>query len=768
MKVRLASAAQFPKVLRMLNGPIAAWIRPRLYHLLSPLVALVLVGLLDHYTSLVKLFEYQTVNLRFQARQRFDPPADPRLVFVAIDEFSLENIGKWPWARSVEADFLNQIGNADLKPDVVSFDVMFTEDTDKLAKYGTQASADTSDQQLGQALGLFTCVTGALTYELPTDPAIARKAVDRTKQILSATGPDAGPTESLPNFHGDIRQLEGSDVAAFPVDAIRSQSFFAFVNDNPSPIDDMRHTIPFVIRVQDKVYPSLSLQTLCRMLQVDADKVDIDLPGRMVRLTGYTGKTWTVPVNEHGEVAINYRRQESFSTLSFGGLLQNLTNHIKFGEPINPACNIDKKTLFVGESATALGDMGPSPLAARSPLPFAHLNVINNVLKGDYLTFVPWGWVVIGWALVTWTTLLRVKDAPLTEAVAVPIVLMIIYVFAAFAIFWLWSIQIALVWPIATYAVLNFGGVVLRWREERKGREQIKQIFSKMVSPEVMNHLMEHPENMELGGSDRMATVLFSDIRGYTKFSEGLETAEVVRQLNIYFDRMVACVNDSKGTLHKFIGDAIMAAWGDIEAASQGEKKDATNAVTSALLMRQRLRILNEERHAENLTPIKIGVGLNHGVVQAGMLGSAGRMEFTVMGDTVNTASRLEGLTKEFKTDLAISESVKQLVADDFIVRRLGLIVLMGKSEATMVYEVLAAKNDPGASRMSPGGVARYEEAFDHFLARRFKEAEALFVACAKDYPDDHCVKTYLAASREFLVTPPPPDWDGRIVMTTK
>jgi adenylate cyclase len=764
----------------MPNGPIVAWIRPRLYHLLSPLVALVLVGLLDHYTDLLKRFEYQTVNLRFQARSSFDPPADPRIVFVTIDEFSLDHIGKWPWSRGVEADFLKQIGNAGMTPTVVSFDVMFTEESDRLAKFKDKpdadteaqpnkpAAVDTNDQQLGEALSLFPSITGALTYELPTDKVVAQKDILRTRQIINATGPNAGPTQPLPNFHGDIQQLRGSDVADFPVDAIRSQSLFAFVNDNPSPIDDIRHTIPLVLRVQDKVYASLSLQTLCQMLQVDADKVEIDLPDQVVRLKSFTGKSWTIPVNEHGEFTINYRRQESFRAVSFGALLQNVTNHLNKGEPIDPACEVDKKSLFFGETATALADMGPSPLSARSPLPYAHLNVINNVLKGDYLTFVPWWWVVIGWLLVTYTTLIRVKDAVLAEAVAVPIMLIIAYTFTAFAIFAWFSIQIALVWPIATYVALNFGGVVLRWREERKGREQIKQIFSKMVSPEVMNHLMEHPENMELGGSDRMATVLFSDIRGYTKFSEGLETAEVVRQLNIYFDRMVGCVNDTKGTLHKFIGDAIMAAWGDIEAASQGEKNDATNAVTSALMMRQRLRILNEERKTENLTPIKIGVGLNYGVVQAGMLGSAGRMEFTVMGDTVNTASRLEGLTKEFKTDLAISESVKQLVADDFIVRRLGLIVLMGKSEATMVYEVLATKNDPGASRMSTGGVVRYEEAFDHFLARRFKEAEALFVACAKDYPDDHCVKTYLAASREFLVTPPLPDWDGRIVMTTK
>jgi adenylate cyclase len=185
-------------------------------------------------------------------------------------------------------------------------------------------------------------------------------------------------------------------------------------------------------------------------------------------------------------------------------------------------------------------------------------------------------------------------------------------------------------------------------------------------------------------------------------------------------------------------------------------------------MMRERLAVLNEERKAAGLVPIRIGIGLNHGVVQAGMLGSSERKEFTVMGDGVNTASRLEGLTKEFKTDLAISEGVRQLIGNDFLVRRLGLIVLMGKTTGTLVYEVLAEKTDIASSRMSPGGIERYETAFDDFLARRFAQAEAGFAACAKDYPDDHCAKTYLAASREFLLTPPPDDWDGRIVMTSK
>ncbi len=448
--------------------------------------------------------------------------------------------------------------------------------------------------------------------------------------------------------------------------------------------------------------------------------------------------------------------------------MQTLTIHMRSGEPIAKDCDIKNKTLLIGEAATALGDLGPTPLASRSPLPFTHLNVINNVLQNDYLSFVPWYWVVIGWSLVTWPTLLRLKEAPLGEAVSVPIALVLLYTFIAFAIFWLWSLQIALAWPVLSYGAVNFWGVVLRWREEQRGRQQIKQVFSQMLSPEVLNHLLDHPENVKLGGSERAVTILFSDIRDYTKFSEGLTPTEVVRQLNVFFERMVNCVQECGGTLHKFIGDAIMSVWGDIAIASKGAEKDAQNAVRSALMMRRRLRELNEERTTEGLTPLRIGIGLNHGDVVVGLIGASSRSEFTVMGDGVNTCARLEGITKEFHTDLAISESVQHLSGDGFLCRRLGLIVFKGKTKPTIVYEVLAEKSDMAQSRMSAQGVARYEEAFDHFLARRFPQAEAGFLACEKDYPDDYCIKSYLQASREFSATPPPPDWDGRIVMTTK
>jgi adenylate cyclase len=742
----------------------ADWVRARRYHLLAPLAALLVVAAFEQ-TWVAELLEDQTVNLRFRARAPFDPPADPRLVFVGIDELSLSHFGKWPWPRAVEADFIKTIANAGVNPHTLSFDLMFTEDSDKLALDKVGAGRD-DDKALGDAAGLLpSVITGALSLDEPKQASLAQVAESRTQADLS----QLGPTQPLPNIRGDMNQITGSNVAVFPVTAIRGQSLVGFVNDDPSPVDDIRHTIPLVVRVQDKVFASLALQTLCQMLNVDPDKVVVDLPTRMVTLKNSSGKSWTIPINAKGEFSINYRRQQNFRTVSFFGLMQNLNDHATSGTPIAKECEIENKTLFIGESATGLGDMGPSPLASRSPLPYAHLNVLNNVLKNDYLGFVSWYWVVIGWLVITWATLLRLKVAPLIEAVAMPIVVVIFYNVIAFGIFWFWSLQIALAWPVLSYGAVNFGGVVLRWREEQKGRQQLKQLFSSMLSPDVLNHLLEHPENVKLGGSERAVTILFSDIRDYTKFSEGLEAAEVVRQLNVYFERMVASVKECRGTFHKYIGDAIMAAWGDIAVTSMGPERDAQNAVRSALLMRRGLSELNEERKVDGLMPLRIGIGLNHGVgVLVGLIGASSQMEFTVMGDAVNTASRLEGMTKEFKTDFAISESVQQLIGDGFLVRRLGLIVLKGKTKPTVVYEVLAEKSDMAQSKMTVEDVARYEEAFDHFLARRFEKAVAGFVACEKEYPDDFCVKNYLQVSREFSANPPPSDWDGRIVMTTK
>jgi adenylate cyclase len=745
------------------------WIRARLYHLLAPLVALAVVWMINTHTTLLERLESLTVNLRFQARAHFDPPADPRLVFVGIDQDSVTHIGAWPWPRDTEADFFKSLAIDNANPHTVVFDILFSEDFNKYNDL-TAKSGQNYDTMLADAAGLLpSVITGAHI------PALAKEDAKMTKDEQAAAEKQTSEelkqpslTSPYTNVQGNISKINGSDIAVFPVRPLRKQSLFGFVNAEPSELDNIRHTLPMVIRVQGKLFPSLALQTLCQMLNIDNDNVEINV-GKSIILKNSSGKTWTIPINDAGEMTINYRNSDRFQSISFYPLFMALAQNAKDGTALPADLSLKNKVLLIGGDAVGLDDLGPTPFHSKSPLAFVHLNAIDNVLHHDYLSFVPWYWVVSVWLITTWITLLRLKDAPLHEAVLAPIVVVLLFTLVAFGILWLWSVEITIAWPAISYGVVTFWAVVLRWREEQAGREELKGVFSRMLSPEIMGHLLEHPENLEMGGSERPVTILFSDIRDYTKFSEGLKPSEVVRQLNVYFERMVSAVQQCRGTLHKYIGDAIMAAWGDIADASLGPEKDAQNAVRSALMMRRLLHELNKEREAENLMPLRIGIGLNHGSdVLVGLIGASSRSEFTVMGDAVNTASRLEGLTKEYKTDLAISESVCNLLGDGFLVRRLGLIVLKGKTKPTVVYEVLAEKSDLSQSKMTPEVVAQYEKAFDDFLARRFAEAEAGFLACKKIYPDDYCVKEYLKASREFLIQPPDANWDGRVVMTTK
>jgi adenylate cyclase len=260
-------------------------------------------------------------------------------------------------------------------------------------------------------------------------------------------------------------------------------------------------------------------------------------------------------------------------------------------------------------------------------------------------------------------------------------------------------------------------------------------------------------------------TTLFSDIRGFTTFSETVGEVELVFQLNEYFEKMVGCVNRYRGTLHKYIGDAVMAAWGDV--IPETPAADAARAVRSALAMRAELILLNEGWAAQNRTQFKIGIGLNHGNVLVGNIGAVQRREFTLIGDAVNVASRLEGVTKEYRTDIAIGESLHDLVHDQFLMRTVGLIQVKGKKQGLRVFEVLDDLQEP-LGLWPADWVARYEQGIQAYLSRQFAEAYAIFETCLQERPNDFCSQLYLERCSVLFHRPPPEDWDGTHIMETK
>jgi adenylate cyclase len=709
------------------DGSEAGWVR----HLRD--VNELLVGL-----------ENITVNWRFRARAPWDPPSDPRLLLVAIDEISLAQFQGWPWPRTVHADFLRVMEPAE--PAVLAFDILFTE-----------AREGGGDQAMGEAAARMP----ALIFS-----AVANAEVEMAKGD-GAHDPAEGPTRPLPNVVGDISYLEGAEIALLPIPPLRAVSRFGFVNSQPEHADGVRRVAPLVVRVGKEVYPSLSLQALLTYWKVPPENVRVVL-GQWIEVAIPDQPTVYIPVDQRGRLYLNYRAKSSLCAVPYSELFRVTYGHLAFDEPLpelytkNKIFPLSDKIMFVGQTAMGLSDLGPSPLDGVSPLVLTHLHAANCILRSDYITFPPaWVAVVVWFILMVMSVLVLLRIRNVIVASVLPLLFAFLYVVVAFAVFFVTSSLWPIFWPVFGFMALHGGWAFLRWRQERRSKQFFRTVFASYLSQGVLSELLRDPTNLRLGGVRKPVTILFSDIRGFTSISEGLGEEELVAQLNEYFEKMVTCVTHTRGTLHKYIGDAIMAVWGDV--LSDGLEQDARNAVRAALQMIEELKQLNAMWSQQGRLPLAIGIGINHGPVLVGNIGASQRKEFTVMGDAVNLASRLESATKQFHATLLIGESVRHLLDNSFVVRTSGMVVVKGKTRPVRVYEVFGIGRAAGMA-----WAMRYEEAFNLFLVRQFEMARVGFEECLAERPDDHSAKLYRDTCVRFIAEPPPDDWNGVLVLKEK
>jgi adenylate cyclase len=266
-----------------------------------------------------------------------------------------------------------------------------------------------------------------------------------------------------------------------------------------------------------------------------------------------------------------------------------------------------------------------------------------------------------------------------------------------------------------------------------------------------------------LGGKDQKVTVLFSDVRNFTSMSEALGARETVSMLNEYFERMVDVILSHRGVLDKFIGDAVMALFG---VPFNGER-DADDAVKVANTMFVALGELNRERRRAGKTPLDIGVGIATGVVVVGNIGSTKRMEYTVIGDPVNLASRLESATKFYGAKILISEATRADLLHKARLREIDLLRVQGKNEPVAIFEAMDHLTEETFPNLGPA-VERYDDGIRHYRAREFKDALACFKEALTLNPDDKPSRLYVERSEHFIAVPPPAHWDGVWTMTSK
>ena len=412
------------------------WRASFIYDLIAPAAAAVCMILFAD-TAFFERLENLTMDMRFRVRAPQDAPADPRLLLVKVDESSIESFGRWPWLRERHGDFCKLVATKD--PAVVTFDVLFTD-----------KGAPEDDAYLAEsAQSLPRLVTAAFT--------------DNDAAIVS---PDATRSKPIRSIQGDRKAIPGKASARVPIPALGAVSWMGFVDSDPSEVDGVRRRIPLLLRVGDDVYPSLALQTLMLFWNVAPDQVDVRL-GQWIELSSPEGRR-QIPITKSGEVWINYRAQGSFVSRSYQDLMAALYLDNTGEKPFpTDTPGVTGKIVIVGQVATSLQDLGPSPLEARSPLVLTSLNVLNSILKNDYMRVVPLlPWVLGGWLVVAWSTLVGLRNEHILRSLLMPVAIITLYLSVAFVLFAYRSIAIPVAIPVLGFALVHVGKVITEWIEE--------------------------------------------------------------------------------------------------------------------------------------------------------------------------------------------------------------------------------------------------------------------------------------------------------------
>ena len=422
-----------------------------------------------------------------------------------------------------------------------------------------------------------------------------------------------------------------------------------------------------------------------------------------------------------------------------------------------PADAFKNKLVLIGATAPDLHDDYFVPTSKGKAMPGVeiHANTIQTLINKDFLKEQSKSSVILLIFLFSIILALIFYKSKRIAAIITPLIILG-YLFASVLVFDKGIIMNLVYVPVAVVAAF-VSEIILSYRIERKAKIQLKSAFSKYVSPAVMDEVIKDPEKLKLGGVRKDVTVFFSDIRGFTSISEKLSPEKLVHILNEYLTAMTDIIMKHNGVVDKYIGDAIMAFWG----APLPQEDHAEMACSTSLDMIKKLEELKEKWKEQDFPEIRIGVGLNSGPAVIGNMGSYDRFDYTAMGDTINLGSRLEGLTKQYKVNIIISDSTKVEIKNKFITRKLDLVRVKGKKKPITIYELVCRKEDLTIPMEKK--IKTFENALNFYLKRRWRSAIAAFKEV-----DDFASREFIKRCESFRDKPPEKDWDDVWVMKSK
>ena len=427
------------------------------------------------------------------------------------------------------------------------------------------------------------------------------------------------------------------------------------------------------------------------------------------------------------------------------------------------------KVVIVGASAQIMHDFVDTPMDPATYGPALHLHTMAAAIAHEYLSFTP---VTLGYTLVVlggvvaWA-LITIVRRPVLALLSLLLVAFV-YVVAARVLYDTRGFLLLTVPVLSAFSLTGVSSLAFDYALERLEKLRTRRTLERYVSKNLVKEILDNPDSYyhSLRGTRVPATMLFSDLIGFTTLSEKADPEELVRHLNEYLTKMTAVIFEHGGTLDKFIGDAIMAVWGNVH--SYGVTEDAKRAVRAAYGMRLALKALNEGWREQGRMGLGMGVGVNHGEVIVGNVGSTERMDPTVIGDAVNLASRLEGLTRTYGVDVLIGAPVAELVRDEFHLRSVARVQVKGKTLPADVLTLLGPRDGKSVDPQLLKWVETYEEGLTKFRERDFTQSKILFSQFLEFYPDDHLAKMYLERALEYEKQPPDEAWNAVEVFKKK
>ncbi len=587
-----------------------------------------------------------------------------------------------------------------------------------------------------------------LFFDAPTDKDAALiDALQRAGNVITPVEAQ-GPRQFLPG-PGIAQEFE-----AFvrPIDPIVKAAAGEGTVNVTTDQDSVIRSLPLVIRAGQQDVPALALAAVARFVRRPA-VLDGAPEASAVFAAGRA-----VPILESGSMVINYLGPPSSPGQEGAVPIIPLVDIVK--GMFEPSL-VKDKIVLIGLTIRSMDEFAtPTTTGTRMWGVEILANAIETILSERYLAPASNG-LTIG--LITALALAAALCAALLPMWATVATggLVILYLIAASLAFDS-GLLLNMVYPplalLLSFSLIMIYRVVIEQAEQRT----IKGVMARYLSPSVSQWALKDPERLALGGETRTMTVLFSDLRGFTTLSQNMDPQALTSLLNEYMTAMTEIVFKHDGVLDKYIGDAIMAFWN----APMWQEDHALRACQTALDMVARIREMQADWARRGLPQLDLGIGINTGRMVVGNMGSRERLAYTVLGDTVNVASRLEGLNKEYGTRIVIGEGTRAAAGDRLEYRFLDLVAVKGRTEPLAVYEVVATAGQDTESRR--GALDRYAQGLAHYQQRRWREAADCFRRMQDDGLADGPSALYLKRSQAFLEHPPPEDWNGVFVAKTK